>query len=160
MSCHETGVRSIALQAFPETASAPGTPVLTQYRSTSMNLTGVGAGPQVTVQGGGGGTSNCTTDETSASFRADGGTIVQNLGFEVKRSGSCLFEGSYSHFKVKVIGDTANGQRFDSSANVLYGQLSIGGSSYDATCGPRDALVRMTCMVKNNQIYLNAEPVK
>ena len=72
MSCRETSMRAVDLRAFPETLRALGS-----TQSTVMNLTGVEAGPQVTIRGGGAGTSNCTTDETSTSFTAKGGTIVQ-----------------------------------------------------------------------------------
>ncbi|MBV9795576.1 MAG: hypothetical protein JO016_16735 [Actinobacteria bacterium] len=157
MSCRETSPRSLELRAFPTEVRAPGSPALTSTRSTIMNLSGVGAGPRVSIQGGGAGTSNCTNDETTTSFTAAGGLIVQVLGFDAKSSGSCAFESSYSQFRISVKGRAADGASFDSSANVEYGGSATLG--YRASCGDPKYLHHMRCAVSGNQLYLNADPV-
>jgi hypothetical protein len=160
MSCRETSQRSIELAASPVSLGAAGTRKLGTPRSTELVLNNVSAGPQVAIRGGGAGTSNCTSDETSTSFTAAGGAIEQTLAFDSRGSGSCAIEPSFSYFKVSVKGHAADGAFYDSSANVRYGQTQFPTSSYGASCGESRYLIHMRCSVTKGQITLDAEPLR
>lgn len=62
----------------------------------------VGAGMTVSIVGGGGGTSNCTTDETNTTFVTKGDDEAHSFGFESKGSGGCFYERSWSYFKISI----------------------------------------------------------
>lgn len=131
---------------------------LVSYETAPIYLASVGAGVKVKIQGGGSGTSNCTSNETSTSFMAAGGTITQTLGFDSRGSGSCAIEPSFSHFRVSVKGRATDGATYDSSADVRYGQTSFPTSAYGSSCGDSKYLIHMRCSVTKGQITLNAEP--
>jgi hypothetical protein len=56
----------------------------------------------VTIVGGGAGTSLCTADETNTWFETNGDDEPHSFGFYAKSGGSCLFQSSWSDFKVTV----------------------------------------------------------
>jgi hypothetical protein len=62
----------------------------------------VGSGMAVSVTGGGAGTSNCTSDETSESFVTKGNNENHTFGFYARNGGSCDFQWSYSWFTLRV----------------------------------------------------------
>jgi hypothetical protein len=62
----------------------------------------VGAGMTVSIVGGGGGTSNCTTDETNTTFVTKGDDERHEFGFNSKGSGSCFWQVSWSDFRFTV----------------------------------------------------------
>ena len=78
------------------TANPPGT------ARSGTAIFSVGSGMTVSIVGGGGGTSNCTNDETNTSFVTKGNDEAHSFGFDSKGSGSCLYERSWSYFKVSV----------------------------------------------------------
>jgi hypothetical protein len=89
-------------------------------------------GYNIDIVGGGGGTSNCTKDETVASFPS-GGTDRRHLYSMVARDeGLCRFEFSWSDFKVKLR-DPREGNRVVGNGIMWLGQLDpvIG---YRASC--------------------------
>ena len=152
MICQETGPKSISLEAIPLNGLKTGS-----LRSVSMALYGVGDGPRVTIQGGGAGTSNCTTDETNKSFIAHTDPIVETLSFDSRASGSCVYQRSYSFFKITVTGRNSGGREFESSANIFYGQQFSAAEGYSASCESQ-YLVRMRC--ETNPLRLEAIPVR
>lgn len=91
----------------------------------------VGSGMRVRIVGGGGGTSNCTRDETNADFTTKGNNEAHVFGFDSKGSGSCFFEPSWSDFKVSV-SDPVSGSLVG-SGTLRFGQRSAD-DSYFAVC--------------------------
>jgi hypothetical protein len=80
----------------------------------------VGTGMNVTVVGGGGGTSNCTSNETNDKFTTKGDNESHAFGFDTRGSGSCAFEPSWSKFKVSV---TDSGGTVVGSATMYLGDV-------------------------------------
>jgi hypothetical protein len=76
-------------------------PGLGSPRSTSA-IFNVGRGMSVTIVGGGGGTSNCTDDETNETFTTTGDGDAHSFGFDSKGSGMCVYQMSWSDFKLTV----------------------------------------------------------
>lgn len=109
------------MAAVPASASTVG---LGGREAAQLTLANVGAGVQVKIQGGGGGTSNCTNDETNDSFIAHTDPLERTLSFDSKASGSCFYESSYSYFRITVKGANSEGREFDSSANVFMGSAT------------------------------------
>jgi hypothetical protein len=97
---------------------------------TASAFLSVGSGMTVSIVGGGGGTSNCTTNETNDTFTTAGANERHDFSFLTRASGSCAFEPSWSQFKltVKDSGGTVVGRAV----------LSISGpwpsSDYSASC--------------------------
>jgi hypothetical protein len=111
-------------------AGAP-TPVRALRGSESFDaIFSVGGGMIVSIQGGGGGTSNCTIDETSPTFTTQGNNEKHRLGFFARIVGSCAFEPSWSQFKVVV--------KDSSGTTVGTGTMEFGSAwplpDYKATC--------------------------
>jgi hypothetical protein len=90
----------------------------------------VGSGMTVSIVGGGGGTSNCTSSETNTSFVTKGDNESHSFGFDSKGSGSCFYDRSWSYFKVGVK-DGAGRQI--GSGTMWFGQNETFGGYY-ANC--------------------------
>lgn len=85
-------------------------------RDTTVSITGGGAGSD---------NSNCTRDETNASYTSIG---RHEFTITAKTDGFCAIERSYSNFSVKVTGPGVNG-----SGRMYLGQDRPGGA-YSASC--------------------------
>jgi hypothetical protein len=70
----------------------------------------LGPGLKVSVTGGGEGTSNCTSDETTETFVTTKAEETRKIGFVAKYGGSCFFQKSWSEFGFKVV-DPAQGDK-------------------------------------------------
>jgi hypothetical protein len=94
-----------------------------------------GPGPSIQVKGGGGGPdgSVCTTNETDKTVPAGPDPTEVTYGFEVKASGSCAFEASYSYFTVKLLGTAASGQPATGTARILLAE-DVPTQKYSASC--------------------------
>jgi hypothetical protein len=90
----------------------------------------VGAGMTVSIVGGGDRTSNCTNDETNTTFVTKGNDEPHSYGFDSRGSGSCIYQMSFSYFKVTVK-DPA-GKQIASGTIWLGQQETFGG--YYANC--------------------------
>lgn len=90
----------------------------------------VGRGMSVTITGGGGGTSNCTNDETNTTFSTTGDGDSRSFGFDSRGSGGCIYEMSWSDFKVTVK-DPAG--KVVGTGTMWFGQGETFGS-YNARC--------------------------
>ena len=97
---------------------------------TEQAVFNVGAGMKVTIQGGGGRTSNCTRDETNDTFTTRGDGERHQYGFYSVGSGSCLYEMSWSNFNVTVKDQAGN---TIGSGTFSYGQGETFGG-YHASC--------------------------
>jgi len=104
--------------------NAPGT------ARSGTAIFSVGAGMTVSIVGGGGGTSNCTTDETNTTFVTKGNDEAHSFGFDSKGSGSCFYDRSWSYFKITVK-DPA-GKQIASGTTWLGQNETFGG--YYANC--------------------------
>jgi hypothetical protein len=113
-------------------SSAPGSNPPGSIR-TATAMFNVGSGKTVSIVGGGGGTSNCTNNETNATFVTKGDNEPHNFGFDSKGSGICFKETSWSYFKVAV--KDATGKSIG-SGTMWFGQNDLF-SGYTANCrGP------------------------
>jgi hypothetical protein len=97
---------------------------------TASAIFSVGTGMTVSIVGGGGGTSNCTTSETNTSFVTKGDNESHSFGFDSKGSGSCFYDRSWSYFKVGV--KDAAGRQIG-SGTMWFGQNETFGGYY-ANC--------------------------
>jgi len=97
---------------------------------TATALFRVGSGMTVSIVGGGGGTSNCTNNETNTSFVTKGDNESHSFGFDSKGSGSCFYDRSWSYFKVGV--KDAAGKSVG-SGTMWFGQNETFGGYY-ANC--------------------------
>jgi hypothetical protein len=143
--------------AVPASAS---TPRLGGREAAQLTLANVGDGVHVKIQGGGGGTSNCTNDETSKEFTTGSapGPVQETLSFDAKSSGSCAFEPSFSYFEVSVTGRNTRGTEYVSRDRVWLGQDGAGGP-YRAECAPT-VQTRMVCQATGpRSLNLDAIPL-
>jgi hypothetical protein len=101
----------------------------------------IGSGDTVSVRGGGGGTSNCSTDETVTSFVTKGNDEAHNYGFESRTGGSCNFEPSFSYYKVTVKNPAG---REIGYGEMWYGQGTLYGP-YGAWCSLEGAWSGLVC---------------
>jgi hypothetical protein len=69
---------------------------------TAHAIFSVGSGMNVSIIGGGGGTSLCTKDETNTSFVTKGNNESHDFSMFAKDNGSCYYDLSWSQFKVRV----------------------------------------------------------
>jgi hypothetical protein len=97
-------------------------------------LFSVGTGMTVSIVGGGGGTSNCTSNETNTTFTTKGDNEPHPFGFDTRGSGSCAFEPSWSYFKVSV---KAPGGTVIGSGSLYLGDVWPF-AEYKAQCGSFD----------------------
>ncbi|HEY1639899.1 MAG TPA: hypothetical protein VGG35_04365 [Streptosporangiaceae bacterium] len=115
-----------------------------------------GPGPTVHIEGGGGGTSNCTTDETNKTNMAYADPTYTSVSFTVKDSGSCGSEASWSYFTMTVTGRDSEGHPMNASGRFWFGQNSAGDPFYLRCAEP---LVHMTCSASNPaQVIMSAFP--
>ena len=101
-------------------------------------------GKYVAIHGGGGGTSNCTSDETQASFTVTDKDYFREFGFTARTGGGCGYESSWSYFNVSV--EDSPGGKVIGSARLWLGQDRAGGGFYVACAGN---LVGLTCRDQN-----------
>jgi hypothetical protein len=101
-------------------------------RTATANFN-VGAGMTVSIVGGGGGTSNCTINETNATFVTKGDNEPHSFGFDSRVKGVCLYEPSWSYFKVAVK-DAAG--RSIGSGTMFFGQYAVLAGYYADCRGP------------------------
>jgi hypothetical protein len=88
---------------FAEGSPVPATPLPRGGRKSARVIFDVGAGKQVSIIGGGAGTSNCTADETNDTFTTVTGTDEGRwYGMDIRGSGSCGTERSWSRFKIRI----------------------------------------------------------
>ena len=106
------------------TANPPGS------ERSGTAIFSVGAGMTVSIVGGGGGTSNCTNDETNTTFVTKGNDEPHSFGFDSRGSGSCFYDRSWSYFKITVK-DPA-GKQIASGTTWLGQNETFGG--YYANC--------------------------
>ena len=97
---------------------------------TEQAVFNVGKGMRVTIQGGGAGTSNCSRDETNETFTTTGDGDSHQYSFYSVGSGSCLYEMSWSNFKVTVKDPAGNEI---GSGTFTYGQGATFGG-YRPSC--------------------------
>jgi alpha-tubulin suppressor-like RCC1 family protein len=115
-----------------------------------------GPGPTVHIEGGGGGTSNCTNDETNKTNMAYADPTYTSVSFTVKDSGSCGSEASWSYFTMTVTGRDSEGHVMNASGRFWFGQNSAGDPFYLRCAEP---LVHMTCSATNPaQVIMSAFP--
>jgi alpha-tubulin suppressor-like RCC1 family protein len=115
-----------------------------------------GPGPTVHIEGGGGGTSNCTNDETNKTNMAYADPTYTSVSFTVKDSGGCGTEASWSYFTITVTGRDSEGHTMNASGRFWFGQNSAGDPFYERCASP---LVHMTCDGTNSaQLVLSAFP--
>lgn len=132
-----------ALAAVPAGAAARGGGVKGKRWLQATATFSVGPGMTVSIRGGGGGTSNCTTSETDTRFVTQDDNEPHHFGFDSKVSGSCAVERSWSFFKVTVTdvaGETVGVGDMWLGQDALYGP-------YGATCGPHDSFAGVKCEV-------------
>jgi hypothetical protein len=143
--------------AVPASASAAK---LGGREAAELTLANVGAGVQVRIQGGGSGTSNCTSDETNKEFTTGyaPGPIQETLSFEARGSGSCAYEPSFSEFAITVSGRNTHGTEYSSYTRVELSQV-VAGASYRTRCIPT-AQSRMICQATGpRSLSLEAIPL-
>jgi hypothetical protein len=92
-----------------------------------------GPGPSIHIQGGGGGTSNCTSDETNKTITAESDPTLTDFGFYAKDDGSCGREASFSYFAITISGKDSFGTPVYGTVNVYLGQQGAG-DPYDLEC--------------------------
>lgn len=120
---------------------------------TEQAVFNVGKGMSVTIQGGGGRTSNCTRDETNETFTTTGDGELRQYGFYSVGSGTCFYEMSWSNFNVTV--KDAAGNEIG-SGTFSYGQGSTYGD-YKARCSDpwsKGWRGRIGCDLTNGQITI------
>jgi hypothetical protein len=101
----------------------------------------IGAGDTVSVRGGGGDTSNCSSDETVTSFVTRGNDETHDFGFDSRTGGSCNFERSYSYYKVTVKNAAGREVGF---GEMWYGQGQLYGP-YGSWCSLKGAWSGLVC---------------
>jgi hypothetical protein len=111
------------------------------HRESADLVLRVRLGAKVTIKGGGGGTSNCTKDETDKTVTASQDPFTETISFIAKNSGSCAFERSWSDFDVQVA--DSSGVVIAATTVRLAGQSVI--NPYQAYCPPWGEGFRMTC---------------
>ncbi len=120
---------------------------------TEQAIFNVGKGMSVTIQGGGGRTSNCTRDETNETFTTTGDGESRQYGFYSVGSGTCFYEMSWSNFNVTVR-DAAGNEI--GSGTFSYGQGATYGG-YNARCSDpwsKGWRGRIGCDLTNGQITI------
>ena len=95
----------------------------------------VGSGKTVSLVGGGGAVdhtsgSNCTNNETNATFTTRADNESHDFGFDSKGGGSCAVEPSWSFFKVSV--KDASGKEVGHGDTLWFGQTNAVGSYFVA----------------------------
>jgi hypothetical protein len=124
-----TGARLVLQFAAGRSPQLPAGGLLRTWR-TQEAIFNVGRGMKVTIQGGGGGTSNCSRDETNDTFTTTGDGDRHTYGFYSVGSGSCFYEMSWSNFVITVK-DPSGAQI--GSGTMSYGQGTTYGD-YKARC--------------------------
>jgi hypothetical protein len=104
----------------------------------------VGAGMKVSIVGGGGGTSNCTKDETNTTFTTKGNDEPHSFSFYSRGDGGCAIQKSWSYFKITV--SDPSGKRVG-SGDAWLGQDTVLIPVYFVTCGPEDSFQGVDCQV-------------
>jgi hypothetical protein len=99
--------------------------------SAHATFTGFKPGFEVRIIGGGGGTSNCTTNETVTSFKTTG-QDSQQYQFVARSGGGCYIELSWSNFKVELR-DPNDGNRVVATGIMWLGQPDFV-AGYRASC--------------------------
>jgi P2-related tail formation protein len=110
---------------------AANEPAPTASRQTANAIFDVGAGMTVRIIGGGADTSNCTSNETVTTFQTIGGLESHQFGFEVRGSGRCGAEPSWSDFQVRIT--DAKGARIGSGTMGMR-QFWLYFGDYEAFC--------------------------
>jgi hypothetical protein len=147
------GARLVLQFAAGRRQQLPAGGLLRSWR-TQEAIFNVGKGMKVTIQGGGGGTSNCSRDETNETFTTTGDGDRHTYGFYSVGSGSCLYEMSWSNFVITVKDPSG---AVIGSGTMSYGQGATFGD-YNASC--RDPWSKgwkgnINCDLTNGQITID-----
>ena len=126
-------VVGVALAAGAIAAAAPASPiaVVADHQVHAGVTLAVGKGVHVHITGGGGGTSNCTRDESGFSLTTQHDRERHLVSFVAKSGGSCDVSESWSNFRVTVTEPGVHG-----TGTFFLGQKAIAGG-YQATCEKR-----------------------
>jgi hypothetical protein len=118
------------------------------WQQATMDLN-VQAGTTVHIQGGGGGTSNCTYHETDETIQVTKSPTSATFGFEAKSDDGCAFEPSWSNFVVTV--RNSSGVVVASRTVKLIGWLGF--YPYEALCSApgSPAAFHLDCSVKSER---------
>lgn len=128
----------------------------------TATFSGFPAGLKIRILGGGGGTSNCTRDESDISFTTSGKDEQHRYSFIAKSTGGCGYELSWSNFKVEVR-DPSQGDRVIATGNMWLGQPNpVYGYKADCDSGapPKRSYSwdRMKCEHLQGQFDLKVSP--
>jgi hypothetical protein len=96
------GMLAAAVPAQAASAAAGARHLPNDQRINAQLVLDVQQGASVTIRGGGGGTSNCTKDETDKTVTVKTVPQTEDFGMTTKSSGSCFYERSWSDFSVTV----------------------------------------------------------
>jgi hypothetical protein len=118
-----------------QAASAPAAsrhvaPAARAQRINAQLVLDVQVGASVTIRGGGGGTSNCTDNETDKTVKVTTVPQTEEFGFTTKASGSCFYERSWSNFRVTV----RDGDREVASQLLSIDQPGFPTGGYEVFC--------------------------
>jgi hypothetical protein len=112
-------------------------------------------GAALGFHGGGGGTSNCISDETQASFTVTDKDYFREFGFTARTGAGCGYESSWSYFNLSV--EDSPGEKLIGSARLWLGQDGAGVGYYVSCAGN---LVGLTCRDQNltgfRKVYVDA----
>jgi hypothetical protein len=111
--------RSRIVLLFAAGSQGTGTSLLGGGWHTANAIFSVGAGRKVTIAQS---NSNCTSDETNATFTTTGNNESHQYGFYAKSSGSCYFDISWVKFRVSV---RDAGGKLIGSGTMFFGQQYV-----------------------------------
>jgi hypothetical protein len=150
VKCETNGARALTLRFN-------GSKSVADYRVTaSLRFYVNGPGPVIKIEGGGGGTSNCTKDETSETVAAGADPTEVGISFIAKNNDGCKFDESYSYFTITISGRDKADKPVSGTARILLGQSTPGGS-YTASCVSSSANV--TCLrAADRELWLRLAP--
>jgi hypothetical protein len=119
LNAKPAGPRSRILLLFTAGSRGLGIPALRGHVESANAIFSVGAGKTVSITGGGGGTSNCTSNETVTSFVTKGNGESHEFSLFAKNDGSCYFDLSFSKYKVQIKDSSG---RLTGSGTMFLGQ--------------------------------------
>jgi hypothetical protein len=122
--------RIVLLFSADDAAEGPGTGLQGGWKLMRATFS-VGVGMEVSVVGGGDGTSICTRDETVTTFTTASNDESRTLSYLAKGDGGCAFQLSWSQFKVRI--KNPSGQLIG-SGTLFFGQQYVDGD-YVVRCG-------------------------
>lgn len=122
--------RIVLLFAADDAAPGPGTGLQGGWKLMKANFA-VGTGMEVSIVGGGDGTSICTREETTTTFVTRSTDETQTISYFAKGDGGCAFQLSWSKFKVRI--KNPSGQLVGSGL-LFFGQRFVDGD-YVVSCG-------------------------